>query len=314
MLDITGPLDVFSIANEISTAMGNATPYQVTLMGTDHGALTTTSHVSLNAHGCIFDKSVKADTLLISGGPGARSSIKDRPTIKRLRQLCDRAQRVGSICTGTFPLAATGALDQCRATTHWAHFDEFAESFPHIELDRDALFVNSGKYSTSAGITAGIDFSLSLIEQDLGRAMARSVARELVVFMKRPGGQSQFSVRLMHDPTGDDKDRFETLTRWMAEHLNQDLSVEVLAARLSMSPRNFARRFAETMKITPGKYLEALRIDEARRLLTDGELSITRVAKRSGFPSIEAMRVAFQRQLNISPTEFRSRFRSVTGD
>jgi transcriptional regulator GlxA family with amidase domain len=121
-------------------------------------------------------------------------------------------------------------------------------------------------------------------------------------------------VRLMHDPTGDDKDRFEALTRWMAEHLNRDMSVEVLAARLSMSPRNFSRRFVETMKITPAKYLEALRIDEARRLLTDGELSITRIAKRSGFPSVEAMRMGFQRQLNISPTEFRSRFRSVTGD
>jgi transcriptional regulator GlxA family with amidase domain len=159
MLDITGPLDVFGIANEIRTTLGNAAPYQVRLIGVDHGALTTTSGVSLNAHGSIFDKTVKADTLLISGGPGPRLSIKDPRRIKRLKQLCARAQRVGSICTGTFPLAATGALDQCRATTHWAHFDEFAESFPHIELDPDALFVNSGKYFTSVGITIGIDKS-----------------------------------------------------------------------------------------------------------------------------------------------------------
>jgi transcriptional regulator GlxA family with amidase domain len=314
MLDVTGPLDVFCIANDISRAMGQAGPYEVSLAGVERGALMTTSGISINANASIFDKSVKVDTLLISGGPGARLSIKDQSTVKRLRQLCDRAQRVGSICTGSFPLAATGVLDQCRATTHWAHFDEFAGDFPHIELDRDALFVNSGKYFTSAGITAGIDFSLSLIEQDLGRAMARAVARELVVFMKRPGGQSQFSVRLMHDAVGDDKDRFDALTRWMAEHLNVDMSVELLAARLSMSPRNFSRRFAESMKITPGKYVEALRIDEARRLLTDGELSISRIAKRCGFPSDEAMRLAFQRQLNISPSEFRSRFRSVAGD
>jgi transcriptional regulator GlxA family with amidase domain len=314
MLDITGPLDVFTIANELSATMGHPAPYEIGLAGPEAGALMTTSGVALHAAYSVFDASLKAGTVLISGGRGARESANDARLVAALAGLCERAQRVASICTGAFPLAATGVLDGRRATTHWAHFDEFAVRFPSVQIDRDALFVSVGKFHSSAGITAGIDFSLSLVERDLGSELARAVARELVVFMKRPGGQSQFSTRLMHPPTGEQRDRFDALAHWMAEHVSEDLSIDVLASRLAMSPRNFVRRFTAAMQATPGKYVQMLRIDEARRLLTEGELPVALVAARCGFHSAEAMRLGFQRSLNISPSEFRARFQSAGGD
>jgi transcriptional regulator GlxA family with amidase domain len=188
MLDISGPLDVFTIANELSEAAGCRAPYHIGLAGPSVGALMTTSGIPLQAAFSLFDTTLRPDTLLICGGRGARISSRDATLVGALSTLCDRAKRVGSICTGAFPLAATGALDGHRATTHWAHFDEFSAQFPQVEIDRDALFLSAGKCHTSAGITSGIDFCLSLVERDLGRALALLVARELVVFMKRPGG------------------------------------------------------------------------------------------------------------------------------
>jgi transcriptional regulator GlxA family with amidase domain len=313
MLDITGPLDVFTAANELSVAAGRPAPYELGLAGPEAGALITTSGVALQASHSVFDSSLQAGTVLIAGGRGARESAGDARLVAALAGLCGRAQRVASICTGAFPLAATGALDGRRATTHWAHFDEFSARFPSVEIDRDALFVGAGRFHTSAGITAGIDFSLSLVERDLGRELARAVARELVVFMKRPGGQSQFSTRLMHTPAGEQRERFEALAHWMAEHVSEDLSIDVLASRLAMSPRNFVRRFTASMQVTPGKYVQMLRIDEARRLLTESDLPIAVVAARCGFHSDEAMRLAFQRSLNVAPSEFRARFQTSAG-
>jgi len=311
MLDISGPLDVFTIANELHSAAGRPAPYELKLAGPDAGALMTTSGVALHAAYSVFDTALDADTLLVAGGRGACAAAGNARLVAALAGLCERAQRVASICTGAFALAATGVLDGCRATTHWAHFDAFSERFPRVAVDRDALFVSVGKFHTSAGITAGIDFCLSLVERDLGRELARAVARELVVFMKRPGGQSQFSVRLMHDAVGDMRERFEQLAHWMAAHLTDDLSVEGLAARLAMSPRTFVRRFEAAMQVAPGKYVQLLRIDEARRLLTESDLPIAQVATRCGFHSTEAMRLSFQRNLNIAPSEFRDRFKST---
>ena len=311
MLDISGPLDVFTIANELSEAAGSLAPYQISLAGPAVGALMTTSGIPLQAAFSLFDTSLRPDTLLICGGRGARIASREARLVSALATLCDRAHRVGSICTGAFPLAATGALDGHRATTHWAHFDEFSHQFPQVEIDRDALFLSAGKCHTSAGITAGIDFCLSLVERDLGRALALLVARELVVFMKRSGGQSQFSTLLMHDASGADKAPFDELVSWMAERLSDDLSVDVLAARVAMSPRNFARRFILALKIAPGKYVQMLRLEAARRLLTETTLSVKQIAERCGFQSVEALRVAFQRSLKTSPSEFRDRFQSV---
>ncbi len=314
MLDITGPLDAFAVANDACLDMGKPQPYELLLAAPTAGKLQTTSGISLHADYSIFDTQLAADTLLIAGGRGARAAANDTQLTDALAKLCQRAGRVGSICTGAFPLAATGALDGRRATTHWAHFDEFAEKFPSAHIDRDALFVHDGKFHTSAGITAGIDFALALIENDLDCELARKVARELVMFMKRPGGQSQFSTRLTHEATGTDRERYAKLVHWMSTHLCEDLSVEALADRQAMSPRNFARRFTEALKVTPGKFVQALRVDEARRLLSDSDLSMVRIATKCGFQSTEAMRVSFQRHINIAPSEFRARFRSAGND
>lgn len=311
MLDITGPLDVFTVANDTARAAGLPLPYDVILAAPRTGAVATTSGVLLQASHDVFDKSLIADTLLLAGGPGARMMINDAMLVEAVRTLCGRVARIGSICTGAFALAATGALDERRATTHWAHFDEFGNAFPRVKIDRDALFVRDGKFHSSAGISAGIDYTLSLVEQDLGRKIALQVARELVVFLKRPGGQSQFSAQLAAQVDADDPDRFGELTLWISSHLADDLSVEILADRSAMSPRNFARRFIATMNVTPAQYVQLLRIDAARRLLSESALSVARIAERCGFASPAAMRLAFQRHLNITPVDFRARFQST---
>ncbi len=313
MLDITGPLDVFTAANQAAAAAGLAPPYQVELAAPGAGLLATSSGVPLQASRDVFDPTLGADTLLLAGGPGARTVCADAALVGALAALCARVPRVGSICTGAFALASTGALEQRRATTHWAHFDEFAAAYPRVLIDRDALFVSDGKFHSSAGVSAGIDSALALVEHDLGRAAALQVARELVVFLKRPGGQSQFSAQLVAEVGADDPDRFGELTRWIAAHLESDLTVEMLADRSAMSARNFARRFIAAMQVAPGRYVQLLRIDAARRHLSDSDLPVARIAARCGFASAEAMRLAFQRHLNVTPSDFRARFQSAGG-
>jgi transcriptional regulator GlxA family with amidase domain len=194
LLDITGPLDVFGTANELARSAGRSQPYRLVLAAPEPGPLPTSSGVALLATQGLARLS--ADTLLVAGGPGARACAGDRRLMARLRAVCEKTPRVGSICTGAFALAAAGLLDGCRATTHWSRCDELAAAYPQVRVDRDALFVADGKVHSSAGISAGIDYALSLVEQDLGRAFALDVARALVVFLKRPGGQSQFSAQL----------------------------------------------------------------------------------------------------------------------
>lgn len=311
MLDVTGPLDVFAVANTIAESRGAAPPYRLTLAGPVAGPLATTAGVGLLATHGVADPTLKPDTLLIAGGAGARAAACDSVQVAAVDKVARRARRVGSICTGAFMLAATGVLDGKRATTHWAHFDEFADRFPSVEIDRDALFLMEGEFHSSAGISAGVDYALALVEHDHGRSFALQVARELVVFLKRPGGQAQFSAQLAAETGADDPDRFAELTTWMAHNLATELSVELLAERCAMSARNFARRFTAAMSMTPGKYVQAMRVDAARRLLTDGELSVERVAARSGFASAEAMRLSFKRHLGIAPSQFRARFQGT---
>jgi transcriptional regulator GlxA family with amidase domain len=311
LLDVTGPLEVFAGANGVARRAGREPPYAIDVAAPVAGALATTSGIPLLATRLPGPRAAAPHTLLLSGGPGARAAASDRALMHRLRRLCERSPRVGSICTGAFALAATGLLDGRRATTHWAHFDEFAAAFPRVEIDRDALFVGDGKFHTSAGISAGIDSALAMVESDLGRDVALEVAQALVVYLKRPGGQSQFSAQLAAQAAVGDQGGFAVLMRWMSAHLHKDLSVDVLAERMAMSPRNFARRFAEAVRMPPARYVQSLRIDAARRLLTDGHQPIGRIADRCGFASDEAMRTAFQRQLGVAPSEFRERFRSA---
>ena len=232
-----------------------------------------------------------------------------RTLIAVIRRLAVSANRVVSVCTGAFPLAATGLLDGRRAATHWARCKEFSQKFPSVRVDPDAIYVTDGKFHTSAGGTASIDLALSLVEGDLGRATALASACQLVVYLKRPGGQAQFSNHLMIEIEQRASDRISALLGWMIEHLDQNLSVEQLASRAAISPRNFARRFRAEVGASPAQYVQRLRLDAARRLLTEGELPTDLIAARCGFGARETMRLAFQRHLRVAPQQFRERFR-----
>jgi len=308
IMDLAGPLEVFATANTLARLAGRSEPYALTLAAPQAGLLATNAGVPLYAAQALADPALAADTLLVAGGRGARAAAADPALMAALAALCARVPRVASICTGAFPLAATGLLDGRTATTHWSHFDEFAQRFPRVTLERDALYVGDARVSCSAGISAGIDFCLSLVEHDLGRAAALEVAQGLVVYLKRQGGQSQFSPRLAGQARAGDGDRFAALLEWMAQNLGRALPVELLAERAAMSVRNFTRRFAAAFDMPPAKYVLLLRIDAARALLSGSTLAVEQVAARCGFPSAEAMRVAFQRQLGLAPSEFRARF------
>lgn len=310
ILDITGPLDVFSAANEAAALSGLPRPYELMLATPGAGSVSTTSGVDLCATHDMFDATVIVDTVIFAGGRGARLMSVDVSARQAITALCNRAGRVASICTGAFILAASGLLDGQRATTHWAHLDEFALAFPRVKIDRDALFVADEKFHTSAGITAGIDYALAIVEHDLGRKLALEVARSLVVFLKRPGGQSQFSTQLNADIVAPDPNSFADLTRWIAENLDGPIPITRLADRVAMSPRNFARRFKQTMNMTPYTYVQRLRVDAARSLLIESVLSTSRIAERCGFVTLRAMQAEFQRHLSLSPDQYRTRFQT----
>ncbi|NVZ75891.1 helix-turn-helix domain-containing protein, partial [Pseudomonas gingeri] len=215
------------------------------------------------------------------------------------------ARRVASVCTGAFLLAASGWLDGRRVATHWTRCEQLAEQYPKLQVEPNPIFINDGPVWTSAGVTAGIDLSLALVEQDLGRPMALEVARHLVVFLKRPGGQSQFSATLSLQKSGN---RFGDLHAWIAEHLAMDLSIPVLAQQVGMSERSFVRHYRTETGQTPARAIENLRVESARRLLSDTATPIKRIAARCGFGSEETLRRSFLRALGVTPQAYRERF------
>jgi transcriptional regulator GlxA family with amidase domain len=310
-LDVVGPLEVFAHASGLAPA-SHTVPYELTLAAPEAGSVATSCGVPLHASHGFAEIADPPDTLILAGGPGARAAARDPAIVDEVRRLAERAPRVATVCTGAFVLAATGLLDGRRAVTHWAHCRRLGERFPAVTVDPDAIFVVDGKFHTSAGVTAGIDLALALVERDHGRATALTIARELVVFLKRPGGQSQFSDHLLADGGEAREERFHTLGDWMRRHLAADLSVEALAERAAMSPRNFARRFRAAMGSTPGQYVQRLRLDAARRLLTGGDAPAQEIAALCGFGTVETMRLAFQRHLKIAPRDFRARFRPAS--
>jgi transcriptional regulator GlxA family with amidase domain len=221
-----------------------------------------------------------------------------------------RARRVCSVCTGAFLLAQAGVLEGRRATTHWERCAELEHDHPAIEVDPDAIFVRDGNVYTSAGVTAGIDLALALVEEDLGAAAALAVARTLVLFVRRPGDQAQFSSALagqMAEHSG-----IRELQGWIADHLDEDLSVETLAARVHMSPRNFARVFARSVGVTPAAFVQASRLERARVFLETTDLRLDELASRCGFGTVDALRRTFARRLHVSPSEYRARFSAPT--
>lgn len=244
------------------------------------------------------------DILLVPGGEGARVAVPE--LISWLRERAPTAGRVVSVCTGTFLLAEAGLLVGRHATTHWAYCESLARRFPDVLVDPEPIFIRDGNIATSAGVTAGIDLALALVEDDVGRDVALAVARHLVMFLRRPGNQTQFSTQLAAQVAH--REPLRDLQRWIAEHPGEDLSVEALAQRANLSPRHFARAFTTEVGVTPGRYVDRSRLETARRLLEDADDGIERIAHTCGYGTPEAMRRAFVRTLGVCPAEYRRRF------
>lgn len=307
-MDISGPLQAFSDAR-----FEDGRPaYQITLASEAGGPVVTDSGVKLET--VRLDRTVvsSVDTLLVAGGDLKIPPVSTVSLQAKLAKYLDRPRRLGSICTGAFVLAELGVLDRREATTHWAFCSRLEREFPTINVKPDAIFVTSGHIWTSAGVSAGIDMALAMIEDDLDHLAALNVARGMVLFLKRPGGQSQFSVELrgqMRDARG----RFGDLHDWIRTHLDADLSVPALAEAAKMSPRNFARVYIRETGERPARAVEKLRTEAARRLLESAHDPIQVVARRAGFGDDERMRRAFVRTYGVSPQDYRSRFGRLRG-
>ncbi|MFI2611505.1 GlxA family transcriptional regulator [Kitasatospora sp. NPDC018619] len=301
-LDVTGPLEVFAGADRASGRPAGA--YRVTTASPGGGPVRCHSGLRLLPDADLAEVG-PVHTLLVPGGTGTTGP--DAALVARIRELSGRAERVVSVCTGAFLLAEAGLLAGRRATTHWAYGEELARRFPDVEVDPDPIHVRDGRIATSAGVTAGIDLALALVEEDLGRETALLVARHLVVFLRRPGNQAQFSTQLAAQVAT--RRPLREVQRWIAEHPEADLSVEALAARSALSPRHFARAFAAEVGVTPGRYVDGVRLEAARRQLEDTDRGVEEIARSCGYGTPEAMRRAFVRALAAPPAEYRRRFR-----
>jgi len=300
-LDVFGPVEVFSFAcREVPGA------YRVEVVGSaGGGAITMSSGLRLHV-AALPEPPPRHDTLLVAGGEGARASVDDAAVVDWVARAAARARRITSVCTGAYLLAAAGLLDGRRAATHWGFSEELASLYPEVEVDPDPVFVRDGDVWTSAGITAGMDLALALVEEDLGPEVALSVARLLVVFLKRPGGQAQFSATLSAQQAS--RPALRDLQSWIAGHLREDLSVAALAERANLTERSFARAFRREVGQTPAVYVETLRVEHARMLLQDGAPSLEALAKASGFASADVLRRAFHRHVGVGPAVYRERF------
>jgi transcriptional regulator GlxA family with amidase domain len=312
LLDVCGPLQVFATSNEEARMAGQPALYAIRLLATGAGAYASSSGVPLVAEALPQRLPRRLDTVIVPGGPGAWNASGGPPPantqalVDWLKCNSVRAERIASVCTGAFILARAGMLDGHRVVTHWAACDALREASPAIDVHHDAIYFPDGHVWTSAGVTAGIDMALGMVEADAGRELAMSVAKRLVVFYKRPGGQSQFSSQLLEQSAGDE--RVERLHQWIRQHLRDKLDVPVLADRLSMTPRTFARFYLRATGITPARAVEQIRLERACRLIESRAQSIKAIAQQCGFSSDELMRRAFVRHLRVSPSEYRDRF------
>ena len=304
-LDLAGPMDAFAAAAIEDGAGRKARCYELVTIGLDARIVDAESGLRVKPR-FTLRTAPRLHTLVIPGGAGMRdpkTGAKVGDWIKgRARQL----RRIAAVCTGVYGLAASGLLDGRRVTTHWQHAQDLAQRFPALHVDARPLFVKDGAFYTSAGITAGIDLSLALIEEDFGPSVALSVARELVVYLKRPGGQAQYSEPLQFQTQS--VDRIADVASWIVANLHKDLSVEVLAARARLCPRQFTRRFKHAFGTTPAAFIEAARVGEARRRLAGYHGTLERVASSVGFRSDDVFRRTFERHLGITPSAYRTRF------
>ncbi len=304
-IDVMGPIDIFAEA-----AIRSKTPsYQVEIIGGNAAPITCSAGVNILPRRTIHDPDEPIDTLLVAGVRDFRTAQADWELIRWLTYQAPLTRRFGSVCTGTFLLGAAGLIDNRIVTTHWEHATELAASYPAARVEPDRLFVRDGPLCTSAGGTAGIDLALALVEEDHGRELALDVARWLVVFLKRPGGQSQFSAHLAAQITA--KSPIQETQRWVLENLAADLSVQSLAKRAAMSVRNFARVFRQEAGMTPADFVEKARMDAARRMLEDTFVPLQRVSQRCGFRDGDSLRRAFMRHVGVGPRDYRTRFSST---
>lgn len=306
-LDLTGPLEVFAVANALAldTWPRRAPPYVLVLASLDGRAIRAESGIRIQPEVALAGLSA-IDTLVVPGGRGLREPDTLAAVSAWLRRRNRHIRRIASVCTGVYALAEAGLLDGLRATTHWRHADAFAQRYPRINVDSEAIHIQQDKVFTSAGISAGIDLALALVEQDLGADRALAVARELVMYLRRPGGQRQYSDRL--SLTVDAPHRLAGLVAWLPAHLHEALPVERLAYEGSLSTRQLTRLFRSTFRLSPAAYVERLRVDEASQLLLGSQLRVEQVARRVGFHSADVFRRAFERQFSLSPQQYRQRF------
>jgi transcriptional regulator GlxA family with amidase domain len=331
-LDVTGPLEVFNAAQrllELGAARGGASEpresgvrtrggpgqsprmasgYRTHVLSPDGDPVETSSGLTLVPHAGIADAPRAIDTLIVAGGLGVERLCEDRAALTWIATRGGEARRVASVCTGAFALAAAGLLDGRRAATHWAAAAQLACRYPEVRVDPVPIFVRDGSVWTSAGVSAGMDLALALVEEDLDREAALAVARQLVLFLRRPGNQAQFSATLAAQAPA--RDALREVQRFAIENLAADLSVEALAARAHMSARHFARSFRAQTAITPARYVERLRLEAARHALEDGDEPLATVAALCGFGTPETMRRTFLRALGVGPAEYRRRFRA----
>ena len=305
LLDLTGPWEVFALANRLAGDV--ASPYALELVSGDNsGKILSDSGISMEPHRFARHSRGAIDTLIVPAAEFASNPDSAR-IVEVIQRFALRSRRVVSICGGAFLLAEAGLLDGRRATTHWRGAQALSARFPKINVQADAIYVKDDHVYTSAGVTAGIDLALALVEEDLGQAIALECARNLVMFMRRPGGQSQFSTTLESQKA--ERDVINDLVSWATGHLEHDLSVRALAERAHMSVRNFSRVFRSEVGMTPAAFVEQLRVDATRRYLETSEASIDEISDLCGFQSSDSMRRSFQRVVRVTPSNYRQRFR-----
>jgi transcriptional regulator GlxA family with amidase domain len=308
-LDVSGPFEVFAGGNAWARHAGRTTAYELGLCARRAGPVATQSGFELVAQAAFAADERAIDTLVVPGGRGVDQALHDRVLLRAIARMAARARRVVSVCSGALLLAEIGLLDGKRAATHWARCDELAQRYPRVRVEREPIFVRDGRVYTSAGVTAGIDLALALVEDDLGREAALAIARGLVLFLRRSGHQAQFSAQLALQSA--DREPLRDVQRLIAEQPGLDLSIETLARRAGMSVRNFARCFRAETGLTPARYVEQVRLEAARRRLTESKDGVELIAATCGFGSAESLRRAFARKLALTPSEYRERFRSM---
>jgi transcriptional regulator GlxA family with amidase domain len=305
-LDVTGPSEVFDAARRLS----GGTTYRIEVVTPTGDTVRSLSGLRLGADGAARSVRGAIDTLIVAGGEGITAAANDAALVKTIGRLAGRSRRVASVCNGALLLAAAGLLDGRSAVTHWAQCDVLASNYPTVTVEPDRIYVRDGNVFTSAGVTTGIDLALALVADDLGASVAQQVARWLVVFAQRPGGQSQFSESLAVEPSADDA--LSEVLAWLPAHLADDCSVPALAFRAAMSERTFARRFRAEVGRTPAAHVELLRVEAAKAMLSSAALTLPAVASRCGFGTVETMHRSFRRVAGTTPNSYRSHFRRVS--